>query len=360
MGFYSKMKAERMAKQANAADGVSPKYRVLQVDMLKQADREKAASIISFVQSDGDAYKLAGYDGFAYKDLDLRRRVGVVTYHGVEVALLFRREIVEREPGPADPVPETIIKDPAGAWIQIDLTNSDAVERRKGIGDRLSAALQQVQRLQLLWQDEMAGRKRAEELLAKVKGLKEEFVGLQEKVALLGLEKKATDSELESLWREVQQQKENRKTDKLRLVQEMFPVFNTVWLAGVHRHGDQLYDIIKKQLTEALAKVGVSFVEPKTGDQFDPAQHHAVHGVGFPEGAKEIGTVVTIHRAGWRLGGLVIEAADVAVGVEQKKEEKNADTDGTNGSGSGEEIKTRGIGEVGRMELQNIQSNVAG
>jgi hypothetical protein len=130
----------------------------------------------------------------------------------------------------------------------------------------------------------------------------------------------------------------------LRLVQEMFPVFNTVWLAGVHRHGDQLYDIIKKQLTEALAKVGVSFVEPKTGDQFDPAQHHAVHGVGFQEGSKEIGTVVQVHRAGWKLGGLVIEAADVAVGVESKSESKGAsehDSPGTTGgtpSGSCQEV----------------------
>jgi molecular chaperone GrpE len=317
MGFYQKMAEDRKAGKL----GVTPKYRVLQVDMLKPADREAAAAIISFVQSDSDAYKLAGHDGYAYKDLDLRRRVGVVTYKGVEVALLFKREIVEREPGPGDPVPECVIKDPAGAWIQVDLLASDVVEKRKGIGDRLSQSMSQVSRLQILWQEEEGRRKRAEEEVAKLQKDKETNKALRERVSLMEAEKKATDREVEGLKRDLQKEKEGRRTDKLDIVKQMFPVFNTVWLAGVHRVGDSLYRIIKQQLSEALDKIGAKFVEPKIGDTFDPAFHQAVHAQPFPTGSKEIGSVVSISRVGWQLGNVVIEAADVAVGVEQKEEE---------------------------------------
>jgi molecular chaperone GrpE len=339
MGFYQKMAADRAAGKL----GTPPKYRVLQVDMLKQADREKAATIISFVQSDSDAYKLAGHDGFAYKDLDLRRRVGVVTYKGAEVALLFKREVLELEPGPADPVPERTIKDPVGAWIQVDLLNADAVEIRKGIGDRLSAAIAQAQRLQMLWQDEKGRREKLEEEVASRQGLKEALRGSTEKIALMEAEKKATEKEMEGLKRDLQKEKEARRNDKLNLVREMFPVFNTVWLAGLHRVGDQLYGIIRTQLTEALGKIGIKFVEPKVGDTFDPNSHHAIHGQPYPMGAREIGSVIQVHRVGWSLGSAVIEAADVSVGVESKEEVK----DGTGQCGS-PETEPRGEAKADR------------
>jgi len=333
MGFYQKMADERKKKMM----GADPKYRVLQVDMLKPADREAAAAIISFVQSDADAYKLAGHDGYAYKDLDMRRRVGVVTYKGVEVALLFKREIIEREPGPADPVPENVIKDPAGAWIQVDLLSADAVERRKGIGDRLSQSLAQASRLQILWQDEKGLRQRAESELEKLQKDKEALKVLRERIALMETERKATDLEIERLRRDLQKQKDARRDDKLEIVRQMFPVFSTVWLAGVHRVGDSLYRILRQQLTEALGKIGVKFVEPNIGDTFDPSFHQAVHAQSFPEGSKEIGSVVSVSRVGWQLGDVVIEAADVAVGVEQKVSSEEVNKNGANDIGSADQ-----------------------
>ena len=320
--FYGKMKADRAARNANAADGPRPKYRVLQADLLKQADREQAAAVASFLQSGEEAYKLAGHEGFSYRDLDLRRRVGVILYRGMEVALLFRREVVELEPGPADPVPQRALKDPAGAWIQVDLLDTDDVERKKGIGERLQRALGQVSRLQMLWQDEETRRKHLEAQMLSIGPDREALKGLREKVALLELEKKATASELEGLRREIREQKEARKNDKLDLVRQMFPVFNTVWLAGLHRVGDQLYGMVKLQLTEALAKVGISFIEPVVGDKFDPIHHHAIHATAFPEGSKEIDTVLKVHRVGWSFGNTVVEAAEVLVGVEQQKVEE--------------------------------------
>lgn len=342
MGFYQKMASDR----ASGKLGPDPKYRVLQVDMLKQSDREKASTIISFVQSDSDAYKLAGHDGFAYKDLDLRRRVGVVTYRGVEVALLFKREIIEREPGPADPVPECVLKDPNDAWLQIDLLSADPVERRKGMGTQLSSALGRVSNLQILWQREEAGRKAAEEELEKLKKDKEALRGLREKVSLMETEKKATEKELESLRRDLNLEKEGRRNDRLNMVRQMFPVFNTVWLAGLHRVGDTLYGIIKQQLKEALEKINIKLVEPKVGDVFDPNQHHAVHAIGFPEKAPEIDSIVQVHRVGWQFGNVVVEAADVTVGVEQKSEHEET-KDGQNNSGTTGGTVPGNSGEVG-------------
>lgn len=319
--FYGKMKADRAARNAVAADGPQPKYKVLQADMLKQADREKASAVATFLQSADDAYKLAGHEGFAYKDLDLRRRVGVITYKGAEVALLFHREVVELEPGPADPVPQRTLKDPKNAWMSFDLLDTDDVERKKGLSERLRQSMSQVSRLQMIWQDAELKSKNLEEQFAKVVPSLKELVVLKEKVALMEQERKVTLNEVESLRREVREQKEARKKDKQDLVRQMFPVFNTVWLAGLHRVGDQLYAMVKTQLSEALSKIGVSLLEPKAGDAFSPQEHHAVHGHLFPEGSREIGNIVIVHRVGWSVNGIVQDAAEVTVGIEASKVE---------------------------------------
>jgi len=328
MGFYQKMAADRAAKKAVSADGPQPKYRVLQADMLKQADREKAAAVATFVRSAEEAYKLAGQEGFAYKDLDLRRRVGVITYKGAEVALLFYREVVELEPGPADPVPQRALKDPKNAWIQIDLLDTDDVERKKGMSDRLRGSMDQVGRLQMLWQQQETLRKHLEAQIEKVAPALQDLSALKERCALLEAERKATINEIEGLKRDLREEKEARKKDKREMVQQMFPVFNTVWLAGLHRVGDKLYGIIKTQLIDALKKIGVSLIEPVVGDKFDPQTHHAVHATTFPEGSREIGAVAVVHRVGLVIGGVVVEAAEVTVGIEGKSSNEEAKSNG--------------------------------
>ena len=323
MGFYQKMGADRAAKQANAADGVRPKYKVLQVDMMKSVDKERAAAVASFVRSGDEAYKLDGQEGFSYCDLDLRGRCGVVRYRGIEVALLFKREVTEREPAPAEPVPERTLTSPFDAWLQIDLLGVEEFEKKKGIGDRLRQALAQTERLKMLWTSEEGQRKQLEEQLAKRVDERAELKALREKVSLLESRLSTTEKEVESWKREVFTQKEARKSDKLNTVRELIPTFNTTWLAKQHRVGDQLYGIIQKQLTEALGKIGIALIEPEVGDIFDTEIHHAVHCYPFDTGSKEIGTVVQVHRVGWKMGALVVDAAEVAVGIEQKKEEQN-------------------------------------
>lgn len=362
MGFYQKMGAERAARQANAADGVRPKYKVLQVDMLKSVDKERAAAVSSFVRSGEEAYKLEGQEGFSYCDLDLRGRCGVVRYRGVEVALLFKREVVEREPAVAEPVPERVLSHPFDAWLQIDLLGVEEFEKKKGIGDRLRQALAQVERLKMLWQSEEGQRKQLEEQLSKRVDERAELKALREKVAMLEARLQLSDKEIENWKRETMTQKESRKNDKMNTVRELVPVFNTTWLAGRHRVEDQLYGIIRKQMTEGLAKIGVVLIEPEVGERFDPEQHHAVHCYQFDTGAKEIGTIVMVHRVGWKMGSLVVDAAEVAVGVEKKKEEQDGSGTGTVAVGdvSAEEETSGSATEVGRVDLPDARAPVVG
>ncbi len=350
-GFYTKMKMEkemglrperpldkalRHVREAVASvGGVSPKYKMLQVDMLKQSDRETAAAVASFVNTGEEAYKLQGQDGFGYVDLDIRRRVGVVTYHGVEVALLFKRMVVEREPGPADPVPERALTSPADEWIAINLLNTDKVAVQKGTGDQLRAVMVQRDRLDTLYKSEQQERKNAEGELQKYREAMQELRGLRERVGLQAKELQATTLEVERLKNDVRVQQQGRKEDKANMVRQLMPVFNTAVLAGLHRVGDQLYGMLKKQIIEGLRNIGIEMVDPQVGEAFDPQLHHAIHSYEFPTGAQEINTVRQVNQIGWRItGGLVLEPAMVAVGVE-KKGEANAEN-GSDATDAGE------------------------
>lgn len=314
MGFYQRMKEDRERK---AAMGLRPTYKILQIDQLKKTDLERAMAIASFVKTEADAEKLAGHEGLKYKGLDVRGQVGVICYKDVQIVALFKREVVETEPGPAEPVPECVLKEPEDAWIQIPLLRDDAAMKQKGIGDRLRQALQQVERLRSLWTSEETERKRLEDQLEKGKKDREELKGLREKVILLEEQIKATAKDVNYANVQLQKEKRERREDRIRIIEEMFPVFNTVWLAGKYKVGDQLYGMLRKQATEALGKVGIDLVEPTVGDEFDPQLHHAVHSHQFPTGAREVGTITQVNKVGWKLAtGEVVEAAEVAVGVE--------------------------------------------
>src|SRR5580765_6020897 len=101
--------------------GLNPKYKMLQAEMVSGKDREIASAVSSFILSGEDAHKMAGHEHFAYKTLDQKGRCGVVTYKGIEIALLFKREVIEREPWPSEPVPVSALTDPKNAWLRIDL-----------------------------------------------------------------------------------------------------------------------------------------------------------------------------------------------------------------------------------------------
>lgn len=321
MGFYDRMKEARLRQRQV---GEKPTYKVLQSDQINPAEKKRVASIASFVRTGDEAYKLAGHDGFAYSGLDMRGRCGVVKYRGKEVALLFKREIVEVEPGPADPVPERTLIEPAEAWIQIDLLGLDTGTQQSSVSDRLRSALGSIENLKLLWNNEKRDRQKVEEKLVTYEQERVELQTLKSKVERY--EKTITEQilEVEGLKRQLNDEKRERKSEHIKLVEALFPVFNTVWLAGLHRVEDKLYSMLQKMLEDGLGKIGITLIEPELGEEFNPQIHNAVHGVPYPVGAKEINTVVQVNQVGWKLNSQVVAVAEVYVGVEKEEEPQPA------------------------------------
>lgn len=150
-----------------------PKYRVLEVDLIKKQDREKVALAARFVNTGPEAEQLAGQEGFGYRKLDLKGRVGVLTYKGAEVALLFERRVTEVEPGPVDPVPESTVTDPEQVWVRMDLVElPKRVRAREGRAEQLQQEVlrEQVMRNNALEQVEKANEQiqRLEKVVAKM------------------------------------------------------------------------------------------------------------------------------------------------------------------------------------------------
>lgn len=331
--FYGKMKEERM-KSAAAGNNL-PKYKVLQADLIKASEKAIISGVAGFVSSGDEAYKLAGHDGFSYFGLDVRGRVGVVMYKGKEVLLLFRREVVEIEPGPADPVPSKQIKLPAEAWLQVDLLSTDEPVAQKGILAKLKQITDRFNRVDLLWKDEERQRKGLEEDLQRAKKDLVSLPQMRLQLEVSESETKRLEKVNEQLAGKLRIEESARRDDRMKTIRELFPVFNTLWLAAIHKTGDPVYAMLQKQLMEALDKVGAELVEPKIGEEFDPQLHHAIHSFPFDKGRVEIGTVVQVHKAGWKLkGGPLVEAAVVGVGIE-KEEKENADA----GVSAGQEMR---------------------
>jgi molecular chaperone GrpE (heat shock protein) len=200
----------------------------------------------------------------------------------------------------------------------VDLLGSDEFEKEKGNSDNLRRTMAQKDRLQLLWQQSEAEKKSLEEKLEKLKREVTTNTQLKERTALQEKQIEQTDKDVLALRRDIRQEQEARKSDKVHMIQEMLPMFNTTWLAGLHRSNDQLYTIIRKQMEEALGKLGVVLIEPLVGELFNPTKHHAIHSYEFAEGAPEVGTIRQVNKVGWSMNGVVVEAAEVAVGVEKK------------------------------------------
>jgi hypothetical protein len=170
-------------------DGLNLKYKLLQAEMVSGKDRELASAVSSFVLSGDDAYKLAGHQGFAYKVIDQKGRCGVVTYNGIEISLLFKREIIEREPWPSEPIPVSALHDPKDAWLRIDLLDISEIEKHKGLSEKLRQSMERNERLQLLWVQEKNQREQLQAEAKKWEDEKLELKRLREKVALMERER---------------------------------------------------------------------------------------------------------------------------------------------------------------------------
>ena len=65
------------------------------------------------------------------------------------------------------------------------------------------------------------------------------------------------------------------------------------------------------QFAGALRKAGLETIEPKAGDEFDPAVHEAI--AQMPSADIEEGRIFAATRAGYRLGNKLLRAAQVVV-----------------------------------------------
>ncbi len=85
----------------------------------------------------------------------------------------------------------------------------------------------------------------------------------------------------------------------------------------------QGFQFIYNQLEEALLSEGVSYVEPKAGDTFDP---HTMEAIETVESEDTEGKVVECKSKGYLLHDRLIRAARVTVSVKkEKKEEEKLD-----------------------------------
>lgn len=121
--------------------------------------------------------------------------------------------------------------------------------------------------------------------------------------------------------RALENEEEARKQGAISVVRSLLGVLDHFDLALKHdadsASAEQIIKgvgIIRSQLTQALASVGVSAIEPKSGEMFDPHRHEAV--AHLPAPGVEPGRVASMLQTGYALGERVLRPAKVAVAKE--------------------------------------------
>lgn len=117
------------------------KHRVLIVELFLERQKavlEKVKAVVKTLTTGDSAREFATRDTYErrlinqeaewrYDILDMNRgKAGVLKYHGVEVALYYKREITEVMPGVGEKPPEHPLVDPEDAWQRLDLLGPSA------------------------------------------------------------------------------------------------------------------------------------------------------------------------------------------------------------------------------------------
>lgn len=121
--------------------------------------------------------------------LDQLHRAGVLCKNGVEVALFFKRQIVEEEPAPGDPVPEGWLKEPLDAWQRLDLFGKSAREanlflkkKHEHLNQEVTVLQQRVEASRVLADTSEDAKFRAEDALA---AREKTILQLQERISVI-------------------------------------------------------------------------------------------------------------------------------------------------------------------------------
>ncbi len=120
-----------------------------------------------------------------------------------------------------------------------------------------------------------------------------------------------------------QAQTEYTKQGQQALLQELLPVFDDLWRAFQEKPGDLTghpwvtgVDLVAKQLTTSLEKLGVLYAYGEVGQPFNPRWYEAV-AVAVRLDLQE-GTIVEVHQQGYVLGKRVVRPARVTVSALKK------------------------------------------
>jgi len=138
-----------------------------------------------------------------------------------------------------------------------------------------------------------------------------------------------TAADLENYRKRMAREKtEAIKFGNQRLLGELLPVldnFNMGMMAAEQDQGSMIYmgmQMVQKQIEDFLSNQGVTVVECKAGDMFDPNLHEAMS----QEQSDEIeeGKIIRVMRRGYRIGDRLLRAANVVVSAAPEAEAEAA------------------------------------
>lgn len=127
--------------------------------------------------------------GWSFIWLDQLHRAGVLRLKGIEVCLFYKRQVIEEEPAPGEPLPEGILKEPSDAWQRLDLLGRSAREanlflkqKHESLNQSTVILQQQVQANKVIADAAETAQHKAEEEEAKARKFAAQ---LQEKLGVI-------------------------------------------------------------------------------------------------------------------------------------------------------------------------------
>jgi len=93
---------------------------------MSKTDKALVEAALKTITTGPEAMTMPDNPGWACIQLDQHKRVYVLAYHGMEVALFFKRQLTESKLYPGDRFPEGVMQDPVDAWQRLDLLGQSA------------------------------------------------------------------------------------------------------------------------------------------------------------------------------------------------------------------------------------------
>lgn len=155
-----------------------------------------------------------------------------------------------------------------------------------------------------------------------VKKLKEQLKSCQkERQEFLDGWQRAKADFINAKKREEDERGEFVKFSKKELLKELLPALDSFHTAFGNKEVWEKVDLnwrmgvqyIYSQFIAVLERHGISLVDPKVGEPFDPQKHASIGTVSVPEKEKDH-TIIEVVQKGYALHGKILEPAKVKVG----------------------------------------------